>query len=59
MSFSVILGLNKQFFNLSLVSMVTVVKGKVVTHNSRGYGLWVYENPILSYIVHIWLNYNN
>ena len=56
MSFSVILGQNKQFFNLSLVSMVTVVKGKVVTHNSRGYGLWVYENSILSYIVHIWLN---
>ena len=39
---------NRQFFNLSLVS--------IVTHNSRGYGLWVHENPILSHKVHIWLN---
>ena len=56
MSFSVKLGQNRQFFNLSPVSMVTAVKGKVVTHNSRVYGLWVHENPILSHIVYIWLN---
>ena len=56
MSFSVKLGQNRQFFNLSSVSMVTAVKGKVVTQNSREYGLWVHENPILSHIVHIWLN---
>ena len=56
MSFSVKLGQNRQFFNLSPVSMVTAVKGKVVTHNPRVYGLWVRVNPILSYIVYIWLN---
>ena len=53
MSFSMKLGQNKQIFNLSLVSMITADKGNVVTHNSRGYGLWMHENPILSNIVHI------
>ena len=56
MLFSVKLGQNRQFFNLSPVSMVTTVKRKVVTYNSRVYGLWVHKNPILSHIVHIWLN---
>ena len=33
MSFSAKLGQNKQFFELSLVSMATAVKGNILTHN--------------------------
>ena len=39
MSFSVKLGQNRHFFKLSLVSMVTAVNGKVVTHKPKGYHL--------------------
>ena len=39
MSFSVKLGQNRQFFTLSLVSMVTAVNGKVVPYEPKGYHL--------------------